>query len=90
TKATTELSQEVKTKAKAAASKKTKAKSASTKNIAALNNAELADLMAIKGVSQTVATNILQAKPYQSWQEVGQIKGVGGKVLQKLQEAFSA
>lgn len=87
--ATTQSSQEVKTKAKTVASKKPKSKSLSTKNIAALNSAELADLMAVKGVSQTVATNILQAKPYQSWQEVGQIKGVGGKVLQKLQEAFA-
>ncbi|HNC04445.1 MAG TPA: hypothetical protein PLY05_13965, partial [Agitococcus sp.] len=53
-----------------------------------LNDATEADLTAIKGVSKSLAQVIKKSQPYSAWQQVAKLKGVGGKVLAKLQAVF--
>jgi|GEM_PF-863796 len=53
-----------------------------------LNEASVEQLCSIKGISQAVARTIVESRPYKAWTEVAKLKGVGGKLLAKLQELF--
>ena len=53
-----------------------------------LNEASVELLCSVKGISQAVARTIVESRPYKTWHEVGQLKGVGGKLLAKLRTVF--
>lgn len=53
-----------------------------------VNTATLAQLIAEKGISKTVAEKLIAGRPYVNWQEVAKVKGVGEKSLAVLQEKF--
>lgn len=53
-----------------------------------LNEASVEQLCSIKGISQAVARTLVESRPYKAWTEVAKLKGVGGKLLAKLQEFF--
>jgi len=54
-----------------------------------LNNAELKDIAAIKGVSTKLAENIVAARPFESFNAVLKVKGMGAKLLEKIRNFIS-
>lgn len=53
-----------------------------------LNEVSVEHLCSIKGISRAVARTLVESRPYKAWTEVAKLKGVGGKLLAKLQELF--
>lgn len=54
-----------------------------------VNSAALAEIAAVKGVSKKLAEAILASRPYQSLEDLLQVKGMGEKLLNKLRDSFS-
>jgi competence ComEA-like helix-hairpin-helix protein len=54
-----------------------------------LNQASLAEIEAIKGVSKKLAENIVLARPFTTLEEVLKVKGVGEKLLEKIRQFIS-
>lgn len=54
-----------------------------------LNTASYQDILAVKGISKKLAENIIDKRPFKSFDEVKKIKGVGPKIMQKISEFFS-
>lgn len=59
------------------------------KEVLSLNVATEEQLTAVKGVSKAVAATLVACRPYAKWDEVGGVKGVGGKLLIKLKANFA-
>jgi len=79
-------------KAPAKAAKEPKAGKAAKAPVAkgvAVNAASEAELLAIKGVSATVAKAIIAGRPYASLDDLASVKGVGAKLLTKLRDSLS-
>jgi DNA uptake protein ComE-like DNA-binding protein len=55
----------------------------------AVNAASEADLLAIKGLTATVAKAIVAGRPYASIDGLGKVKGVGPKLLAKLRDLLT-
>lgn len=53
-----------------------------------VNSATLAQLIAEKGISKSIAEKLIAARPYKTWQEVAKVKGIGGKTLAILRNRF--
>jgi DNA uptake protein ComE-like DNA-binding protein len=64
------------------------AKSPVAKGIA-VNSASEAELLAIKGLTATVAKAIIAGRPYASLDSLAKVKGVGPKLLAKLRELLA-
>jgi competence ComEA-like helix-hairpin-helix protein len=68
----------------------TQAKTAKTKPAAvesaavSLNQADLQELVAVKGVSKKLAETLVDARPFESFDEVLKVKGMGAKLLEKI------
>ncbi|MCF2948057.1 helix-hairpin-helix domain-containing protein [Paraglaciecola aquimarina] len=72
-------------KAKASKTKKPSTKHKATKASAvSINRAELEQVRAIKGVSATVAQNILTDRPFKTLNDLLKVKGIGPKLLEKI------
>lgn len=72
-------------KAKPADKAAAKAKAAAVKGIA-INAASQAELLAIKGLTATVAKAIVAGRPHASFEALGKVKGVGPKLLAVLRD----
>ncbi|MBU1364235.1 MAG: helix-hairpin-helix domain-containing protein [Gammaproteobacteria bacterium] len=72
-------------KTKSADKAPAKAKAAAIKGIA-INAASEAELLAIKGLTATVAKAIVAGRPYAALNELGKVKGVGPKLLATLRD----
>jgi DNA uptake protein ComE-like DNA-binding protein len=55
----------------------------------AVNSASEAELLAIKGLTATVAKAIVAGRPYASIDGLGKVKGVGPKLLAKLRDLLT-
>jgi len=53
-----------------------------------LNEAEFNQLTSIPGISTQMANEILEHIPYESWEEVENLRGIGKKRLSLLKEYF--
>ena len=51
-----------------------------------LNNASFKDIASVKGISKKLAENIDAARPFKSLDEVLKVKGMGPKLLKKIQD----
>lgn len=51
-----------------------------------LNSASLGEIAGVKGISKKVAENIVASRPYNSVDEVLQVKGVGAKLLDRIRQ----
>lgn len=74
---------------KPVAKKTTKTAKAPVAKGIAVNSASEAELLAIKGLSATVAKAIIAARPYASLNDLGKVKGVGPKLLTKLRDELA-
>ncbi|GAB6141544.1 hypothetical protein JCM14076_22730 [Methylosoma difficile] len=54
-----------------------------------LNEADIKDVAAIKGVSKSLAESIVAARPIDSWEALLKIKGMGPKLLEKIRALVS-
>jgi competence ComEA-like helix-hairpin-helix protein len=54
-----------------------------------INTASSAELAAVKGLSKTVATAIVAARPFASLDELLKVKGLGNKLLDKLKGSLT-
>ena len=54
-----------------------------------INTATLADLSKVKGLSQKTMKNIVTGQPYEDWDDLLEVKGVGVKIHTALREMFS-
>ena len=74
--------------AKATAKSKGKASKAKPAAVS-INTASSAELAAVKGLSKTVATAIVAARPFASLDELLKVKGLGNKLLDKLKGSLT-
>jgi DNA uptake protein ComE-like DNA-binding protein len=51
-----------------------------------LNQSSLKDIAAVKGISKKVAQNLVAARPFQSFDEVLKVKGIGAALLEKVRK----
>ena len=72
------------------ATAKSKGKASKAKPAAvSINTASSAELAAVKGLSKTVATAIVAARPFASLDELLKVKGLGNKLLDKLKGSLT-
>ncbi|WP_036300070.1 ComEA family DNA-binding protein [Methylomarinum vadi] len=64
-------------------------KSESANTALSLNTASYQDIAAIKGVSKKLAEHIIRKRPFESFDELKKIKGIGPKLLQKISHLFT-
>ncbi|MBI9048973.1 MAG: helix-hairpin-helix domain-containing protein [Anaerolineaceae bacterium] len=53
-----------------------------------INSAELSDLIKLSGIDKAMAERIINARPFESEEDVMSVSGFGEKSLEKLKEAF--
>lgn len=53
-----------------------------------VNTASYGDLVAVKGVTKKLAENIIASRPYDSFEDLLKVKGMGAKLLNKVREAL--
>lgn len=78
--------------AKTAAKKAEPAKAAKAQNKSStlcLNSATQKEIAAIKGVSTKLAARLVEARPFKTMEDVLKVKGMGAKLLEKIQETIS-
>ncbi len=74
--------------AKAAPSRRT-GKKQNTAVKVSLNQADVNEIAAVKGVSAKLAENIISSRPFQRLEDLLNVKGVGAKLLQKVRDFFT-
>ncbi|RLU02404.1 MAG: helix-hairpin-helix domain-containing protein [Ketobacter sp.] len=78
--------------AKTAAKKAQPAKAAKAQNrtdTLCLNSATQKEIASIKGVSTKLAARLVEARPFKTLDEVLKVKGMGAKLLEKIQDSIS-
>jgi hypothetical protein len=61
----------------------------SSRAVASLNEATIEEIAAVKGVSKKVAGNLVAARPFKSFDELLQVKGIGKAMIKKLRQLFA-
>lgn len=54
-----------------------------------LNQAGIEDIAAVKGISKKVAENLVASRPFKSFEDVLQVRGIGAALLRKIREFFT-
>jgi DNA uptake protein ComE-like DNA-binding protein len=56
---------------------------------ASLNEATIEEIAAVKGVSKKVAGNLVAARPFKSFDDLLEVKGIGKAMIKKLRQLFA-
>lgn len=75
-----------KSTATSAKKSKSSANKPQTPSCISLNEASLEEIEALKGVSKKLAENIVSERPFESFDEVLKVKGIGSKLLDKIRQ----
>lgn len=51
-----------------------------------LNKASKEEIMSIKGVGESLAENIIKARPFKTWDDVDKVKGIGDAKLKEIKK----